>query len=62
MKLDDSGGIEVHVAAEQPKGVPEENWLPIDREDLDLDIILRVYQPEVEKMQSWKAPEAEKVN
>jgi hypothetical protein len=62
MKLDDSGGIEVHVAAEQPEGVPKENWLPVNREDLDLDIILRVYQPDLEKMQSWKAPKAEKVS
>jgi hypothetical protein len=62
MKLDDSGGIEVHVAAERPEGVPKENWLPINREDLDLDIILRVYQPDLEKMQSWKAPKAEKVS
>ena len=62
MKLDDSGGIEIHVAAERPGSVPDENWLPIDREDLDLDIILRVYQPDVEKMKSWQAPKAEKVN
>ncbi len=60
MKLDDSGGIEIHVAAEQPKGVPKENWLPIDRKDLDLDVILRVYQPDLKKMESWEAPKAEK--
>ncbi len=28
MKLDEEGGIEIYVAAEKPKGVPEENWLP----------------------------------
>jgi hypothetical protein len=42
MKLNASGGIEVYIAAEQPKGVPAENWLPITREDLDLDVIMRV--------------------
>jgi hypothetical protein len=62
MKLDDSGGIEIHVAAERPDGVPKENWLPINREDLDLDIILRVYVPDLAKMKTWKAPKAEKVS
>ncbi len=59
MKLNASGGIEVYVAAKQPKGVPAENWLPITREDLDLDVILRVYQPHLRKMKSWRAPKAE---
>jgi hypothetical protein len=61
MKLNASGGIEIHVAATQPKGVPAENWLPITREDLDLDLIMRVYQPDLNKMKTWKAPQAEMV-
>jgi len=59
MKLNASGGIEVYIAAEQPKGVPAENWLPITREDLALDVIMRVYQPDLKKMNAWKAPKAE---
>ncbi len=62
MKLNASGGIEVYIAAEQPKGVPAENWLPITREDLDLDVILRVYQADLNKMKTWKAPKAEMLN
>ena len=61
MKLNASGGIEIHIAAEQPKGVPAENWLPITRGDLALDIIMRVYQPDLKKMKTWKAPKAELV-
>ncbi len=61
MKLDASGGIEIHIAAEQPQGVPEENWLPITRKDLVLDVIMRVYVPDLEKMKTWEAPKAEKV-
>ncbi|MCP3882063.1 MAG: DUF1214 domain-containing protein, partial [Sulfitobacter sp.] len=38
MKLDENGGIEVYVAAEKPEGVPEENWLPINRKDEDMDV------------------------
>jgi hypothetical protein len=61
MKLNASGGIEIHIAAEQPKGVPAENWLPITRKDLGIDVIMRVYQPDLKKMKTWKAPKAEMV-
>jgi hypothetical protein len=59
MKLNASGGIEIHIAAEQPKGVPAENWLPITRGDLGIDVIMRIYQPDLKKMKTWKAPKAE---
>ena len=62
MKLDEDGGIEIHIAAEKPEGVPEENWLPIERKDLDLSPQLRVYVPDLEKMEAWEAPKAEKVS
>ena len=61
MQLDADGGIEIHVAAEKPEGVPEENWLPINRKDENLDIILRIYAPDLEEMKTWTAPKAEKV-
>ena len=61
MKLDENGGIEVYVAAEKPEGVPEENWLPINRKDEDMDIILRIYVPDLEKMKTWTVPKAELV-
>ena len=35
--LDKDGGIRIVVAAERPEGVPEENWLPISRSDLDIN-------------------------
>jgi hypothetical protein len=58
-KLDENGGIEIHIAAEKPEGVPEENWLPIVRSDEALDIVMRLYAPDVEKMKTWTAPKAE---
>jgi hypothetical protein len=61
MKLSDEGGIDIYIAAEKPVGVPDENWLPIERKDLGLNIILRVYAPDLEKMKSWQAPKAEKL-
>jgi hypothetical protein len=61
MKLNDDGGIEISVAAEKPEGVPEENWLPIIRQDENLDIILRVYAPDLDKMKTWSPPRAELV-
>jgi len=60
-KLNDDGGIEIYIAAEKPEGVPAENWLPIERKDLGLNIILRLYAPDLEKMKTWKAPQAVKL-
>ena len=38
--------------------VPDENWLPIKREGQGLDIMPRVYAPDLEKMKTWKSPKA----
>jgi hypothetical protein len=59
MKLDDSGGIAIFIAAEQPEGVPEENWLPLQRGDYNIDIIMRLYSPDLERFATWTAPRAE---
>ncbi|MCH7724053.1 MAG: hypothetical protein IIC76_12095 [Bacteroidetes bacterium] len=40
--------------------MPIENWLPINRKDEDLDIILRVYVPELDRLDTWKIPSAMK--
>ena len=61
MKLNADGGIEVYVAAAKPEGVPEENWLPINRKDENLDIVLRVYVPDLDKMKTWTPPTAVKI-
>jgi len=61
MKLNDDGGIEIYIAAEQPEGVPEENWLPLNRGDYGIDVILRLYVPDLEKFKTWEAPKAEKL-
>ena len=61
MKLNDSGGIDIYVAAEKPAGVPEENWLPINRKDEDLSLNLRIYVPDLEAMKTWNPPKAEKL-
>jgi len=60
-KLNNDGGIEIYIAAEKPAGVPDENWLPINREDLEITITLRIYGPDLEKMKTWKAPNAVKL-
>jgi len=61
IKLNADGGIDVYVAAEKPKSVPDENWLPINRKDENLDVILRIYMPDLEKFKTWNAPKAEKI-
>ena len=60
-KLNADGGIEIYVAAEKPEGVPEENWLPLNRKDEEIDVILRVYVADLEKMKTWVPPVAEKL-
>jgi hypothetical protein len=60
MKLDDDGGVEVSIAAEQPEGVPEENWLPLVRGDYEIDVILRLYNPDLDALENWTLPKAEK--
>ena len=60
-KPDEDGGIRIVIAAEQPEGVPEENWLPIERKDIDLNVIMRIYNPDLEKYKQWKPPRAKKV-
>ena len=61
MQLNDEGGIEIYIAAEKPEGIPEENWLPINRKDENLDLVMRIYAPDMEKMKTWEAPKAEKL-
>jgi len=61
MQLDKSGGIAIYIAAEKPDGVPEENWLPINREDVEIGPIMRLYEPDLERFANWKAPTAEKL-
>ncbi len=59
MKLNKDGGIDIYIAAKQPKGVPVENWLPINRKDEDLSVNLRIYDPDEERMKTWNSPKAE---
>jgi hypothetical protein len=59
MELNKDGGIEIYIAAEKPKDVSEENWLPITRKDENMDVTMRIYDPDLEKLKTWKAPKAE---
>jgi hypothetical protein len=61
-KLDDDGGIEIYIAAEQPSGVPDENWLPINRQDEALDLVMRIYAPDLDRLATWTAPVAERLD
>jgi hypothetical protein len=61
-KLNADGGIEIYVSATQPKGVPEENWLPINRQNIGINGMFRVYAPDGKKMKTWKTPQFEIVS
>jgi hypothetical protein len=58
-KLNAAGGIEIYLSATKPDGVPEENWLTSNRDDIGLDALFRIYAPDVEKMKTWKTPKLE---
>ncbi len=58
-KLNADGGIEIYISAKKSEGVPDENWLPINREDIGMDAMLRIYAPDAEKMKTWKTPQLE---
>jgi len=58
-KLNDEGGIEIFISAEKPAGIPDENWLPINRGDIELSLMYRIYAPDTEKMKTWSAPQPE---
>jgi hypothetical protein len=60
MKLDAEGGITIYLAAEQPEGVPEENWLPMTRGDYGVDLSMRIYVPDLERYETWSPPKAER--
>lgn len=59
MQLNNDGGIDIYVAAKKPDNVPAENWLPINRQDEVLDILLRIYVPDLKRYKTWKPPVAE---
>ena len=58
-KLNDEGGIKIVISAKKPEDVPDENWLPINRDDIELSLIYRIYAPDAEKMKTWKMPQPE---
>ncbi len=58
-KLNTEGGIEIYISAKKPEGVPDENWLPINRQDIGMDAMFRIYAPDAEKMKTWKTPQLE---
>ncbi len=58
-KLNAEGGIEIFISAKKPEAVPNENWLPINRGDIELSLMYRIYAPDAEKMKTWKMPQPE---
>jgi hypothetical protein len=39
-----------------------DNWLPIERSNIDLSPQSRIYVPDLEKMKSWKPPVAQMID
>lgn len=60
MQLDQKGGITIHIAAERPPGVPLDNWLPVNRGDYGLSLIMRIYTPDLKRLKTWSPPAVER--
>ena len=58
-KLNQDGGIDIYVSAVKPKHVPSENWLPINRENIGINGMFRIYVPDAEKIKTWETPKFE---
>ena len=61
MKVDGRGGIENHGAAREADGVPPEKWVPINRGDYGIDLLARIYAPDLERFKTWSPPKAERI-
>jgi len=61
MQLNPDGGIKIYISEKRPNDIPMENWIPINRIDQGIDVILRIYAPDLEKFKTWSAPKAVKV-
>ncbi|MBK5517256.1 DUF1214 domain-containing protein [Pseudomonas sp. TH10] len=61
VKLNAQGGVDIHIAPTRPDGVVAENWLPSGGGDTQLDLIMRIYAPDVGIMKTWHAPKAVKL-
>ncbi|RJG42689.1 DUF1214 domain-containing protein [Motilimonas pumila] len=60
-KLDENGGIRIVVSAERPEDVPVENWLPIQRGDIDMNTQMRLYIPDLDKYENWSTPTVRRI-
>jgi hypothetical protein len=45
----------------QPDMSLSKDQMPLIRGDYAIDLIMRIYVPDLEKLKTWKAPKAEKV-
>ncbi len=61
-KLDRKGGIRIVIADKKPKDVPMENWLPINSGDYEIDLIMRLYSPDLDAYSDWNPPVARRLN
>lgn len=58
-KLNSDGGIDIYVSVAKPDNVPKENWLPINRADIGIDAMFRIYSPDADKIKTWQTPKFE---
>ena len=49
------------MAAKKPNGVSSQNWLPVNRGDYGIDLIMRLCAPDLDQFKTWTAPQAQTI-
>lgn len=56
-KLNADGSLDIRVSAEEPTDIDNANWLPVKKEGFHL--YMRIYTPDMDKINTWEAPTIE---
>ena len=61
MQPDALGNLKIYISGTKPASVPPANWLPLKAEDRDVEMVLRIYAPDLQAFENWNAPQIEKI-
>ncbi len=61
MQLDTQGNLNIYLSEKKPTFIPEENYLPLKSEDRDVELLLRIYAPDLRAFKNWQPPEIKKI-
>lgn len=57
-KKNEDGSLDIRVSAEEPTDIDNANWLPVAK-DKGFHLYMRIYTPDMAKIETWEAPTIE---